>query len=62
MKLKKYLISPDKQLKAQAVLEYVIIFVVIALLASGFIAKASGTDGNGALDTHFKTMVNQMLK
>lgn len=56
MNLKKCLVSANKDSKGQAVIEYVVIFIAIALLAGGFISRAKGV-----FEGHFNNTVSRIL-
>lgn len=46
----------------QVVIEYVVVFIAIALLVVGFISRVHNEDKkNGILDNHFQDMVSQTL-
>lgn len=59
MDFKKYLISKNKGLtKGQSVIEYVIIFIAITLIAGVFISKAQ----SDVFQPYFNATVNQILE
>lgn len=45
----------------QVVIEYVVVFIAVALLVVGFISRVHNEDKNGILDNHFQDMVSQTL-
>ena len=47
--------------KGQAAIEYLIIFIAVALTVITFISKVHNEDGNGVLDRHFANMTEGIL-
>ena len=67
MTFKNDLISSDNFIllwkrKGQAVIEYLIIFIAVALTVITFISQVHNEDGNGVLDRHFTNMTEGILR
>lgn len=45
----------------QVVIEYIVVFIAVALLVVGFIQKVHKSDNSGIMDNHFQDMVSQTL-
>lgn len=48
--------------EGQAAIEYLIIFIAVALTVITFISKVHNEGGKGVLDTHFDRMAQRVLR